>query len=49
MKGRRIVPEDVTLCRYEEFYKDEKILKLIDRLAQKLASMKTLEYEGRIL
>ena len=39
----------VTLCRYEEFYKDEKILKLIDRLAQKLSSLKTLEYEGRVL
>ena len=39
----------VTLCRYEEFYKDEKILKLIDRLAQKLASLKTLEYKGGFL
>lgn len=39
----------VTLCRYEELYRDEKILKLIDRLAQKLASLKTLEYEGGFL
>ncbi len=38
-----------TLCRYEEFYTDEKIRELVKRLADRLSELRSLKYRGEVL
>jgi len=39
----------VTLCRYEELYSDHNIQKMIQRLAERLRALRSLEYKDMLL